>query len=112
LILPGLKMHDFRTTDTDENSQNFQTGYLLSEGRVEAGAALFNKAKVESGRESNRFDVVAWIVRIVQFVIISGNRSMLPSVQTGDSIREGRAKIGVGGAAIACPPTGIHAELG
>src|SRR6267143_1840680 len=36
---------------------------------------------------------------------------MQPNVQTGDSIREGRAEIRVSSAAVAGPPTGIHSEL-
>ena len=36
---------------------------------------------------------------------------MQPNVQAGDSIREGRAEIRVGSAAIAGPPAGIHREL-
>src|SRR6266699_949399 len=36
---------------------------------------------------------------------------MQPNVQTGDSIREGRAEIRVSSAAVASPPAGIYSEL-
>ncbi len=36
---------------------------------------------------------------------------MQPNVQTGDSIREGRAEIGTGSAAVAGPPAGIYSKL-
>ena len=36
---------------------------------------------------------------------------MQSNVQTGDSIREGRAEIRVGSAAVAGPPAGVDAEL-
>src|SRR5438132_1006375 len=84
---------------------------INSARRVEARATLLNKAKVKSRSESNRFDVVAWVVRVAQFGIVSRNCGMQPSVQTGDCVREGCAEIRVGGAAVASPPAGIHREL-
>src|SRR5205814_10584690 len=86
-------------------------GYLLSQRGVEARATLFNKAKVKAGREGDCFDMVTGIVRIAQFIIMSGNRGMQASVQSGDCVREGCAEIRVGGAAVAGPPAGIHSEL-
>ena len=78
---------------------------------VEAGAALFNITKVKARGESDRLDVVTGIVGVAQFVIISGNGSMLPASQTRDRIREGRTEVRVGGASVASPPAGIHREL-
>ncbi len=40
LVLPGLKVHGLAWADTQQDSQNFQIGYLLSERGIEAGAAL------------------------------------------------------------------------
>src|SRR6266480_2763551 len=111
LVLPGLKVHDLGSADAEENSENFQASYLLSQRRVEARATLLNKAKVKSGRESDRLDMVAWVVRVAQFVIVSGNGRMLPCFQARDCVRERRTKIRVGGAAITGPPAGIHREL-
>src|ERR1700739_3491293 len=106
-------MHDFGSADTDKDSQNFQTGYFLSEGCVEAGAALFNITKVKARGESDCLDVVTGVVRIAQFIIISWNRRMAARVfsQTRDCVRESRTEIRLGGAAIASPPAGIHREL-
>jgi hypothetical protein len=36
---------------------------------------------------------------------------MQPNVQTGDCVREGRAEIRVGGAAVPGPPAGVYREL-
>src|SRR5207248_7324315 len=111
LVLPGLNVPDLGTADTKEDPENFQAGYLLRERRVEAGATLLNKAKVKSGRESDRLDMVTGIVRIAQFGVVSGNGRMLPGFQARDCIRKRRTKIRVGGAAVAGPPAGIHTEL-
>jgi hypothetical protein len=72
---------------------------------------LFNITEVKSRCEGDCFDVVAGIVGIAQFVIMSRNCSMQPSVQSGDCVRESRTEIRVGGAAVAGPPAGIHREL-
>ena len=72
--------------------------FLLRQRGVEAGAALFDITKVKARGESDRLDVVAGIIGVAQFVIISGNCSMLPNSQTGDRIREGCTEIRVGGA--------------
>src|SRR6266478_7774024 len=111
LVLPGLKVHDLGSADTEEDSQNFQAGYLLSQCRVETGPALFNIAKVKSRRESNRFDVVAGIVRVAQFIIVSKNRRMQAAIQTWNCVRKCSPEIRVGGAAVAGPPGGIYREL-
>src|ERR1700757_3606915 len=104
-------MHDLGSADTKEDSKNFETRYFLSQRRVEAGATLFNITKVKSCREGDRLDMVAWVVRIAQFGIVSRNCGMQTSAQTGDSIREGRSEIRVGSAAVAGPPAGIYSEL-
>ena len=104
-------MHDLGSADAEEDSQNFEAGYLLRQGRVKAGATLLNKAKVKSGREGDRLDVVTGVVRIAEFGIISGNGSMLPGFQARDCIWEDRTEIRVGRASIAGPPAGIHREL-
>ena len=46
--MPDLEVHDFRSTDTDRDSQHFPARNPLTESRVEAGAGLLNEAKVES----------------------------------------------------------------
>ena len=55
--------------------------------------------------------MVAGIVRVAQFVIISGNRSVQSAIQTWDGVREGRTEIRVGRASVTGPPAGIHSEL-
>src|SRR4029077_16860129 len=75
------------------------------------GATLFNITKVKSRGEGDRLDMVAWVVRVAQFGIVSGNGRMLPCSQARDCVRERRTKIRIGGAAVAGPPAGIHREL-
>src|SRR5579872_5070080 len=84
LVLPGLKVHCLGWTDTEDDSQNFWVGYSLSKCRVEAGATLLNKDKVEASREGDRFDEVS----VVRVSISSGNCGMLPNIQTRDCLIE------------------------
>src|SRR5258707_7882606 len=84
LVLPSLKVHCLAWTDTEEDSQNFWVGYSLSKLRVEAGATLLNKAKVEARREGDRLDQVS----VVRVSISSGNSRMLPNIQTRDCLSE------------------------
>src|SRR5207248_5847349 len=111
LVLPGLKVHDLRSADAEEDSKHFQTGYLLRQGRVKAGPTLLNKTKVKSRGESDCLDMVTGIVWIAQFIIVSRNCRVLSTMQTRDGVGEGRTEIGVANAAVARPPAGIHREL-
>src|SRR4029077_3807958 len=104
-------MHDLGSADTKEDSKNFETAYFLSQRRVEARATLFNITKVKSGRECDRLDVITRVIWVAELVVISRDRGMQPYVQTGDSIREGRAEIRIGSAAVAGPPTGVYSQL-
>ena len=88
-------MHDLGSADTKEDSKNFETCYFLSQRRVETRATLFNITKVKSGRESDRLNMITRVIWVAQLVVISRNCGMQPNAQTGDSIREGRAKSGL-----------------
>jgi hypothetical protein len=94
-------MHDLGSADTKKDSKNFETRYFLSQRRVEAGATLFNITKVKSSRKSDRLNIITRVTWVAQLVVISRNCGMQPNVQTGDSIREGRAEIRIGSAAVA-----------
>src|SRR6476620_10053373 len=104
-------MHDLGSADTKEDSKNFETRYFLSQRRVKARATLFNITKVKAGRECDRLDVITRVIWVAELVVISRDRGMQPNVQTWDSIREGRAEIRVGSAAVPGPPAGVHREL-
>src|SRR5260370_4077611 len=86
LVLPSLKVHCLAWTDTEEDSQNFWVGYSLSKLRVEAGATLLNKAKVEARREGERLDPVS----VVRLSSRSGSGRDMPTVQTRDSFTHRR----------------------
>src|SRR5579864_8428701 len=83
-VLPSLKVHGLGWAYTQDDPQNFGVGYSLSKTRIEAGAALLNKAKVEARRKGNRIDQV----RVVRIGIGSGNCRMLSYVQTRDGLSE------------------------
>ena len=80
LVLPSLKVHCLGWTDTEEDAQDFWILYPLSELRVEAGATLLNKAKVEARREGDCVDQVG----VVCVCISSRNCRMLPNIQARD----------------------------
>src|ERR1700719_3769472 len=77
LVLPSLKVHRLGGTDAEDDAQNFWVLYPLSKRRVEAGATLLNKAKMEARREGNRVDQVS----VACVSISSGNCRMLPNIQ-------------------------------
>src|SRR6516165_4017523 len=79
-VLPGLKVHCLGWTDAKEDPQNLRVGYSLSKPRVEAGTTLLDKGEVEARREGNRHDQVS----VVRVSISSGNRRVLPTIQTRD----------------------------
>ena len=79
---------------------------------------MLDKREMKSRREGNRLEMrrnAGWEIAQVtagRVGIGSGNRRMLPHVQTRNCLIERRTEIGIGGAAVPNPPTGIHAELG
>ena len=77
LVLPSLKVHCLGGTDAEQDAQNFRVFCPLSELRVEAGATLLDKAKVEARREGDRLDQIS----VVCVGIRSGNCRMLPNIQ-------------------------------
>ena len=54
LVLPGLEMHRLGWADAEQDSQNVRMGDPLSQLRIDAGAALLNKGKVEPCGEGDR----------------------------------------------------------
>ena len=77
LVLPSLKVHCLRWTDTEEDPQNFRIAYSLSKLGVDAGATLLNKGKMETRRESDSQDQVS----VIRVSISSGDGRMLPDIQ-------------------------------
>ena len=77
LVLPSLKVHCLGWTDTEEDAQDFWILCPLSELRVETGATLLNKAKVEARREGDCVDQVG----VVCVCISSRNCRVLPNIQ-------------------------------
>ena len=79
---------------------------------------MLDKRKVKPRREGDRLEVggdAGWGIAQVtagRVSIASGNRRMLPFIQTRNCLIERRAEIRVGRAAVPNPPTGVHAELG
>src|ERR1700731_293815 len=101
-------MHDLRSADAEDDLKDFEAA------RLKAVPALLDKRKVKSCREGDRLDVITRIVRVVtaKVGIVSWNGRVQSSGQTRDRVRERRAEIGIGRAAVARPPARIHRELG
>src|SRR4029077_11229213 len=110
LVLPSLEVHCLGWANTEHDSQDFRIGHPLSQGRIEAGAALFNKRKVEPCREGDRVDKVG----VVRISISSGNCRMQPMVQRGDCLSKFECGIEIRVvvvAAVLAPKTRVDGEL-
>jgi hypothetical protein len=70
LIVPCLEVHGLAGPNAQQDSQGLQIGYFLGERWVQAGAALFDESKVESGSAGNRLQVVGDSAVRVQFEIM------------------------------------------
>ena len=83
-------------------------------GRIQAGASLLNKGKVETGRECDRFEMVGWIAQgtTIGVIIISRDgRSVLNPFGRVYCLRKREPMIQiriVGIAAIPGPKASIH----
>ena len=120
LVLPSLKVHRFAGPDTEQNSQDFRITDLLSERRVEAGAALLDKREMKTSRERDRLQVGGYAFGVVAAQrtprgvrIRSGNRRVLPDTEARHCLHERRTAIDVGVryAAVPRPKAGVHGEL-
>src|ERR1019366_4464168 len=108
LIGPRLKMHDLGSANTEQDSQNFQTGYPLRQFWVEAASTLLDGRKVKAGCVA---DGLQEVLRFEVFVG-SGNCRVLPNCQGRNGLRERVTKIGVlRAAAVPGPPGRVHSEL-
>src|SRR6266513_5201943 len=112
-VLPSLKVHNFGPADTENNLQHFRAVGLLRHRGVEAGPALLDEGKVKSRRESDHLHEITRIIWVVTTEVanVSRNRGVQTRRQARDCVSERCAEIGIGRAAIARPPTGIHCKL-
>src|SRR4029077_19791254 len=107
-------MHDLRSADAQENSEHFQICDLLSQGWIEAAAALFDEAKVKSRRASDRLPVGRGRPGRIQYkiVIAEGNGRMLPLSQVRHRIFKAASEVGIlQRVAVSGPPLRIHGQL-
>src|SRR5450755_4659715 len=106
--MPGLKVRCLGWSNTEQDAQHLSIADPLSQRRIEAGATLLNKPKMEACRVGNRLDVIVW----GQVVIISGNRWKLSFQQAWDGGRERVTELWVlGAAAVPRPITGVYGEF-
>src|SRR5881392_1405518 len=112
-VLPGLEVHNFGPADTENNLQHFRAAGLLRHRCVEASAALLDESKMKSRRKSDHLHEITRIIWVVTTEVanVSRNRRVKTRRQARDRVSERCAEIGIGRAAIARPPTGIHREL-
>src|SRR5580704_19093455 len=110
--MPGLEVRCLGRPDAEQDSQDFDVGYSLSQRRVEAAATLLNRAEVKARGEGDRLEMVGnveWcdIGGAVQVIIGSGNCGSIDDV-LGLTKYEVGIKVGVVVvAAIAGPETGV-----
>lgn len=57
LVVPGLEVHGLGRADAEQDSQDHRIGYPLGQCRLEAGAALLEKAEMERHRVGDGLDV-------------------------------------------------------
>jgi len=102
----------FVSADADHNAQHFDVVRLLRHRRIEAAAALFDRAEMKRRDIGDRLNViVAFKIRIGCADVIgigSGNRGN--SVES-DRLRKGSAEIGICLAAVANEPTGVDVQI-
>src|SRR5262249_6317498 len=81
----------------------------LSQLRIEAGAPLLDKRKVESRRVGDRLNVL----RRIEIIICAGNTRKMSGTQPRYGLRKREPRIEIGilrAASVARPPTRIHFE--
>src|SRR5271170_5142410 len=102
----------FVSSNAQRYFQHFQTADFLAKRRVETRATLFNVSEVKARYVRDRLNMVVTgevgVGSAIEIVVVSGNGGHMIEFK---SLREGGAKIGVGGAAIAHVPTGVHIEM-
>src|SRR4029077_12273128 len=111
LVLPSLEVHGPGPADTQKNSQDLQIGYLLSQGRVQAAAALLDEREVESCRVRNRLQMVGDVAIAIQdqIAIVQRNGRMLSLGKVRDGVLESCSEVGVGcRAAVPRPPGSVY----
>ena len=83
-VLPSLKVHGFGGADADQDAQNFRMRGALRHSRIEGGATLFDRRKVETRGVRDGLQEVG----IAGIGVGSGNCRVLPFEQVSDSLRE------------------------
>jgi hypothetical protein len=85
-------VHGLAGSNTEQDSQYFEIRHLLSECRIETGAALLNKSEMEARRKGNRLEARADAPRkivtngtAVGVGIGSWNGGMFAYIQAGDA---------------------------
>ena len=114
LVVPSLKMHDLRSADAQQDSEHFQIGDLLGQGRIKAAAALLDESKVKSSGAGNRLQVGRWRPVSIQYkiVIAEGNGRMLPLGQVRHRVLEAASEVGIlQRVAVSGPPLRIHGQM-
>jgi hypothetical protein len=110
LVVPGLEMHGLGRADAEQDSQDHRIGDSQGQCRVEAGAALLDKAEMERRRVGDGLDVVR-----ISYIERGDCRMRLPfDEQRWDHLRKNERRIKIGilvAAAIPRPPTGIDDKL-
>ena len=116
LVVPDLKVRCLGWANTEQDAQHFRMGNPLSQRWIEAGAALFDKPKMETCRVGDGLEVIrdGWgsprykALRSSSFLGMAGNCPFSKPGIAGGTCHRGR---GFGAAAVPSPITGVHGEL-
>src|SRR5215475_2025392 len=110
LVLPHLEVHRLGRSDADQDAKNLDTGDPLSEGWIQAGAALLDRREVESSGVGDELQVGCRC----QVLVSSWYRGVLPGRDRWYRLREGVVERWIwvlGAAPVPGPPAGVEREL-
>jgi hypothetical protein len=86
LVVPGLEVADFRAADAKQDAQDFDAPGALGQLRIEARAALFDEAEMETRRIGDRLNEIAAVRGVVR--VGAGNGGVLACGEGGKGLRK------------------------
>src|ERR1700728_1862502 len=111
-INPFQKMSDLVSPDPQSDLEHFRAGHFLTHGCIKARAALLNLSEVKGGYVRDRLNMIVAFKVLVQlsFEIGIGSGNGGTSIES-ERLRKSGAQVGIGSAAVANVPTGVHVEF-
>ena len=79
----GLEVHHFSTADPEDDAQDFRLVRILGHRGVKARAALLDRSEMKSGRERDRFHVIARLIGSPSSLLLRGIAACWPVAKLG-----------------------------